>query len=267
MKLPKTIASHIGERHGRLTVVSYAGPHQSPDRTRHKWRCLCDCGNTVDILASNLTRNHSRSCGCLKNELTRERETTHGMSDTPECGTWVHIRQRCCNPNSLDYPDYGGRGITVCERWMNSFENFYRDMGDRPSPEHMIERIDNDAGYSPDNCIWATIEVQANNKRTSHRLTHNGETHTVTEWSRILNINQGTLEKRIRSGWPIHRAFDPTMHPPGKLSMIEFQGEKHHMSEWARRIGITPNALWKRINVYGWSVERALTTPLRPKSS
>jgi len=185
------------------------------------------------------------------------------MSGTPEYGTWIRTKMRCCNPSLFDYPDYGGRGITVCERWMHSFENFYSDMGDRPSPEHSIERVDNDAGYSPDNCIWATNEVQANNKRTNHRLTHNGETHTVTEWANMLNINRVTILNRIVKGWPVHKALDPTMHLPGRPSMIEFRGERHHMSEWARRIGLKPDALWKRINVYGWPLEKALTTPLR----
>jgi hypothetical protein len=159
--MPRKARDLTGLRFGRLVVERRNGTaHRQP-----LWRCACDCGETVDILGGNLRRGTSRSCGCLKREL----QTRHGRYGTPEYHVWDAMLRRCTNPAHPGYVDYGGRGITVCERW-RSFENFYADMGPRPSSKHSLDRVNNDAGYEKSNCRWATASQQGFNKRTAARV-------------------------------------------------------------------------------------------------
>jgi len=125
---------------------------------------------------------------------------THGMDGTSIYKTWIGLKARCYNKNDKDYKNYGGRGIKVCKRWKNSFENFYNDMGDKPKGMS-IDRIDNNGNYEPSNCRWATIEQQNNNKRNNHLLTYNGKTQTITQWSREIKVPVSTLQCRLLRGW------------------------------------------------------------------
>jgi hypothetical protein len=145
-----------GKRFGRLKVISRQVNSSNPV----KWLCLCDCGNSHIVDGAKLRSNESRSCGCLKIEL----QTTHGKSETKEYYIWCAMIQRCENKNNKRYKDYGGRGISVCERWRNSFSNFYSDMGAKPNGM-TLERVNNSKGYSPKNCCWATRETQQRNMR------------------------------------------------------------------------------------------------------
>lgn len=158
---PRRSAVLPGERYGRLVVIEFAGFNRFGHRL---WRFICDCGNQKIASGSQVRSGHTRSCGCLHSETLRARLTTHGMKNIPEYKIWKAIRYRCNQPRCKDFAAYGGRGITVCERWQ-SFENFYADMGSRPSSCHSIDRIDNDAGYKPDNCRWATATEQRLNQR------------------------------------------------------------------------------------------------------
>lgn len=162
--------------------------------------CRCVCGKERMVRDRNLRDGRSRSCGCLRREVVSVTRAKHRMIHTPEYQAWKRIRGRCGDINDKSYPNYGGRGIQICERW-DSFENFFDDMGPRPSPVHSIDRIDNNGNYDPSNCRWATQTVQQNNKRSNRLFTRDGRTQTITEWCREFGIAPQIVWCRLRRGW------------------------------------------------------------------
>lgn len=155
-------ANLSGQRFHRLTANQIA--KDKPSDGKVYWECICDCGEVVIVRAESLKSGNTKSCGCLHKDTVGKLKTTHGLSDTTEYFIWQGMWARCTNPNHKSYNNYGGRGITVCERW-RLFENFLEDMGLRPGPEYSLDRKENDKGYCKENCRWATGTEQANNRR------------------------------------------------------------------------------------------------------
>lgn len=205
IQLPSQIKDETGKRYGRWIVLGYAGPRKTASGKRKSgaWLCLCDCGNESEVSGNLLRLGKSKSCGCLANDLTRARYTGH---DTVEYHIWHKMIDRCENPESTVYHRYGGRGISVCERW-HVYEDFLNDMGSRPSIKHSLDRINNDGDYEPSNCRWATIREQARNRSDNLRIEYQGITLTLVEWSEKTGIPQATIGYRLRMGWSVDDAL------------------------------------------------------------
>ena len=161
--------------------------------------CQCECGTLKDVPSQALREGRSKSCGCQKGKLSSAKQKIHGMSHTPAHNRWMSMIQRCTDKNHRSYPAYGGRGITICEKWMD-FRNFYEDMGDPPTEKHTIDRIDNDKGYFPDNCRWASKEDQANNRRSNKMITFQGITLTQRNWEKFLNVPEKRIYAWLKKG-------------------------------------------------------------------
>lgn len=219
----KRIPIAVGLKVGRLTVVGIGPRRRVGRRGVATWSCVCDCGTRVFRQANNLRENAVPSCGCYTKErvaaLGRKLLTTHGYCRTDrgtqvEYGTWYAMIKRCVAVSDSSYGEYGGRGIAVCDRWRDSFAAFLHDMGQRPSPDHSIERKDNSSGYHPGNCVWATRVEQQNNTRRTVRLTFGGITKGLSEWARDLGINYRTLRGRVVvRGWPVEKALTVPSNP------------------------------------------------------
>ncbi len=194
----------VGQKFGRLTVLSYAGPDY---KGRSLFRCICECGNEKVVLASYLKRGSTSSCGCIVQEMNRVRGLKHGQSRSKIYSVWQSMRQRCYNLNSSIYSYYGGRGIVVCDEWKD-FKAFYGWAILHGYKEGLsLDRIDVNGNYCPDNCRWVTMEVQGNNRRNNHTVTYMGETLTITEWARKTGISATTLTDRLRRNLPIDEVF------------------------------------------------------------
>lgn len=196
----------VGQKFGRLTVIE-----QLPEQNRRTmWKCVCECGKEKTGQGTLLVSGKLRSCGCLKDELTAKRFTKHGAtrgrSMTHEYSVNKAVVRRCRDPKHRDYPYYGGRGIQYDPRW-EDHSAFLSDMGYAPTPEHTIERRDNDGHYCASNCYWATRKEQANNTSRNHYIAINGVTKTLAQWCEHYGAPVNRVGNRIRMGWDEVRAL------------------------------------------------------------
>jgi hypothetical protein len=214
--LAKSSDIKVGQTYGAWLVVEKRGK---------KYYCVCTlCGeSTKYIPAYNLSSGRSRMCkGCS----TRIKRETHGMSDTGEYNTWVHMNQRCHNPNNKDYAGYGGRGIEVFPLWRKSFESFYMMIGPRPEPDSTIERIDYNKGYVPGNVKWASRQEQVLNKSDNVVLEIDGVSKTVSQWAAESPVSGFTIYKRIKRGWlETHGPHATVFRPSERTTNKDDQGE------------------------------------------
>jgi hypothetical protein len=192
-----------GQTFGKLIVTERDGYIKNSAA----WKCTCLCGKIVTISAKYLTSGTTKSCGCYRAERGRQHFTTHGLAKIPEYKIWVSMKQRCFDVNSQAYADYGGRGITVCERWKKSFLAFYHDMGPRPSADHSIDREENDGDYEPDNCRWATYEEQNSNQRKTRRVEYEGKIWPLTHLVRHLGVPYHPFRGYLYRGYSVEDAI------------------------------------------------------------
>jgi hypothetical protein len=184
-----------GKRFGRLVVQDWAGSS--------RWRCLCDCGKETLVLTANLNRGNTTSCGCIRNAIASKRNTTHGLSNTHVYKTWLSMRRRCREVSNAAYKDYGAKGIDVIDRWFDSVEEFVKDVGHPPTPEHTLDRINNLKGYQPDNVRWATSTEQARNRGMCVQIDFQGHhfdsvSHFVEWLAPQLDVNRKTLLREVQ---------------------------------------------------------------------
>lgn len=194
-------ADICGERFGRLVVLRFLRVRSGTAR----WECRCDCGETVETCTGALRAGRIKSCGCLTKERVSEACTTHGASGTRLYSIWVQMIGRCHNKNHANFHRYGGRGITVCERWREDFMAFREDMGD-PGEGLWLDRINNDGNYTPENCRWATPRRQGNNTSRNIDIAIGGATKTASQWARANGLNPHTALSRISRGWDPEKA-------------------------------------------------------------
>lgn len=204
-----TIKIKEGVRIGRLLILERIDKRDNRNQNHIYYRCLCTCGNQPLIPRSSLLAGRTYSCGCQRKEKSKYSNKTHGLSKTRTYRIYHAMMQRCYDKTQKGYPRYGGNGIGVCERWRESFENFFEDMGECPSPKYSIDRIDNNKGYSPDNCRWATINQQARNTRKAVLIKYHGEERPLADVADEIGMYYGTLYYRIFSyGWTVERAIN-----------------------------------------------------------
>ena len=192
-----------GKRFGRLIAIERVDREARDKHTCAMWRCRCDCGRVLSVRGGHLRSGYMQSCGCLRLDTHR----THGDCHSVEYQTWANMLDRCRARTGKAYRNYGSRGISVCERWLE-YENFLADVGRRPSPKHSIDRFpDLNGPYEPGNVRWATWSQQARNRRTNRLLTYDGRTMCLTDWAEAVGLHQGCLRWRLVRGWSVERAL------------------------------------------------------------
>lgn len=198
--MARPIIDLTGKKFGNWKVLNLSKKRSIHNRV--KWKCQCKCGRIRIVLGQSLQERKSNSCGIGKCDYRK-----HGQSYTPEYLAWRAMLDRCYKPNVKMYKRYGGRGISVCSKWRSSFENFLKDMGQRPSSDYSIDRINNNGNYAPKNCRWATRNQQSNNIRSNRRLRLKNKNHTIAEWSRKFGVSHATICSRLNRGWSTRKTL------------------------------------------------------------
>jgi hypothetical protein len=231
-------AELVGEKFGRLTVIEF----KEIKNEKAYWLCKCECGNPVFVPTYRLKGGITQSCGCLQKERTSDAKFIHGQIKSSEYSSWVNMKNRCLNPKTIGYSAYGGRGIKVCKRWRNSFEEFFKDMGSKPTPRHTLDRKNPDGNYEPNNCRWATEEEQQNNRRNNRVIEYKGESLTVSQLARKYNQNPQLVLERVNKGWSIERALTKPA-----IRLYDVAGELLSVPQCARKFNIKRRTLHLRI--------------------
>lgn len=201
----------LGQRFGRLVVIDSAPNKKCKGgQTKTVWKCKCDCGNFCYVTTQELRKGDTVSCGCYASEQKKIRSIIHGQRYSRPYKIWSDMKARCFNPKENGYHNYGGRGITVCDEWLDSFENFYDWVKQSNYKDNLtLDRIDTNGNYCPENCRWSTKEEQANNTRRNFYIKYNEETHTLAEWGRILNVPPGLIRYRLKElNWSVEKTFN-----------------------------------------------------------
>lgn len=209
-KLAKTGLIRYGQQYGHWTTLSL-DPHK---QSKTRWLCKCACGMVKPVVIYFLLEGTSKSCGCEGGKY-RSKEW-HGLSKTPGYKTWKGMLSRCLQPNDPGYARYGGRGITICSRWLESFKNFLDDMGPQPTPGYSLDRKDNSLGYYKENCHWTTWDVQNRNRRDNVFLEKDGERLILPDWAKKYNIALSTLQRRLRTGMTFDQALTTPLRHHGR---------------------------------------------------
>jgi hypothetical protein len=194
--MPVLAKDRIGQKFGGLTVLECVGRKGGP---HNYFLCRCDCGNTKEVLGLNLFRGgHTTSCGCFAIKL----RTKHGQAKgkrTSVYDTWLSVKRRCLNKKSIEYPNYGGRGIQMFSQWVNSFADFYAYVGDKPTKNHSLDRWpNNDGNYEPGNVRWATNGEQSRNKRSNVYVEYNGKRMIISDWAKLFSVSQQTFHRMLK---------------------------------------------------------------------
>ena len=251
----KRVNVQQGEKFGRWTVIEET---TMTGRYVRRFRCKCDCGTEKVVRMSKLRYGQSRSCGCLSREMCiamRKSEATHGLSGHHLHSVWNGMKQRCLNPHNPAYVNYGGRGISVCDEWME-FVPFYEwAVRDGYKRDLTLERKGNNKGYSPDNCTWATRQEQGNNTRQNVKVEYRAVTKTLTQWAHIVGMTPATLFYRVHRGWPTDKAFFTKPHYD---TQVTIKGVTHTVAAWARLTGMNTSTLYMRIFRYNWPPDKAI---------
>lgn len=248
-----------GMKFGRLTVESFAFAKKG----NNYWNCVCDCGEIKQVPTGSLTRGHTTSCGCFKkeqaNKSNKKRMTTHGERYTRLYSIWADIKKRCLNPNSINYSNYGGRGITICDEWINDYTSFSTWAKDNGYSEDLeIDRIDVNGNYEPSNCRWVTRKVNSNNKRKNRKITINGATKTLSEWVDCYSLDYKVVQSRLnRYKWSIEEALE--LKPRERdLQKYTYNGVTKSIAEWANEYNMEYKTLRQRLIEMNWLFEEAV---------
>ncbi|AEY66352.1 hypothetical protein [Clostridium sp. BNL1100] len=240
-----------GQKYGILTVVKGLGR----GKKEYEWLCKCECGNETISKTSYLRSGHKTSCGCLRGRSNYK----HGLSQSPLRNVHANMKKRCNNPKNKSFKNYGGRGITYCEKW-ETFEGFLDDMLDDYKKGLTLDRIDVNGNYNKENCRWVDKKTQANNTTANRHITYKGETLTVSQTADKYGIDYELFRHRLKKGL----AIDEALKPISAVESVTYNGETKTVAEWARLRGMTYYQLKKRL-MRGWDIDRALTQPLRKR--
>jgi hypothetical protein len=270
--MAQPVKDRVGMVFGRLTVVA---PFRIPGGAT-LWDCRCECGNTTRVAGSNLDSGSTKSCGCLRKTRQGGRATKRIRKGETRL-SYESMLNRCFNPRENNYPNYGGRGITVCQRWLDSYDAFVVDMGERPLGT-TIDRIDVNGNYEPGNCRWSTPRAQAENRRNARILTAFGKTQSLKRFAEEYNVAPGTLATRLYRGMGVEEAltmpaYDNLRSPKMKETYrnrkstryLTAFGKTMSLVEWAEEYNINPQAIAKRLKK-GMTPEDAISSPSVPRS-